>query len=314
MTTLNFALAHAVARTLQPGDEIVVTELDHDANVAPWLRVADDHGLVVRTAPVRTGDVTLDVDALEALLGPRTRIVAFTLASNAVGSIPTPGASSPPPTTWARSPGPTPCTSRPTAARIARRSAPTSCSARRTSSSVLTSGSRRSAATSPRRGPPTACGPRPRIRRATASRPGRRRSRRSPASSPRSTTCATSATATLDAAYAAIRAHEEVLCVRVLEGRRRAPRRHAPTASPIRRASRSARRRSASPWPVAARARSPRRSRPTACTSGTATSTRTRSCTRSAWRRTAARCAPGSCTTRPRTRSTGCWPVSRRLS
>ena len=44
MTTLNFALAHAVARTLQPGDEIVVTELDHDANVAPWLRVADDHG------------------------------------------------------------------------------------------------------------------------------------------------------------------------------------------------------------------------------------------------------------------------------
>ena len=88
MTTLNFALAHAVARTLQPGDEIVVTELDHDANVAPWLRVAEDHGLVVRTAPLRTSDVTLDVDALEALLGPRTRIVAFTLASNAVGSIP----------------------------------------------------------------------------------------------------------------------------------------------------------------------------------------------------------------------------------
>jgi cysteine desulfurase family protein (TIGR01976 family) len=88
MTTLNFALAHAVARTLQPGDEIVVTELDHDANVAPWLRVAEDHGLVVRTAPLRIADVTLDVDALEALIGPRTRIVAFTLASNAVGSIP----------------------------------------------------------------------------------------------------------------------------------------------------------------------------------------------------------------------------------
>jgi cysteine desulfurase family protein (TIGR01976 family) len=88
MTTLNFALAHAVARTLRPGDEIVVTDLDHDANVAPWLRVAEDHGLVVRTAPVDPADVTLDVDALEALLGPRTRIVAFTLASNAVGSIP----------------------------------------------------------------------------------------------------------------------------------------------------------------------------------------------------------------------------------
>src|SRR3954453_22612797 len=87
MTTLNFLLAHAVARTLQPGDEIVVTELDHDANIAPWLRVAGDHDLVVRTAPVRP-DATLDVDALEALIGERTRIVAFTAASNAAGSIP----------------------------------------------------------------------------------------------------------------------------------------------------------------------------------------------------------------------------------
>ena len=87
MTTLNFLLAHAVARTLEPGDEIVVTELDHDANVAPWLRVAEDHGLVVRVAPLRAEDATLDVDALEALLGERTRIVAFSLASNAVGSL-----------------------------------------------------------------------------------------------------------------------------------------------------------------------------------------------------------------------------------
>jgi len=86
MTTLNFLLAHAVARTLAPGDEIVVTELDHDANVAPWLRVAQDHGLVVRVAPVRP-DTTLDVDALESLLGDRTRIVAFTLASNAAGTL-----------------------------------------------------------------------------------------------------------------------------------------------------------------------------------------------------------------------------------
>jgi cysteine desulfurase family protein (TIGR01976 family) len=86
MTTLNFALAHAVARTLSPGDEIVVTELDHDANIAPWLRVAADHELVVRTAPVRA-DATLDHDALEALIGERTRIVAFGLASNAVGSL-----------------------------------------------------------------------------------------------------------------------------------------------------------------------------------------------------------------------------------
>ncbi len=87
MTTLNFQLAHAVARTLEPGDEIVVTGLDHDANVSPWLLVAADHDLVVRTAPLRLEDVTLDVDGLEALLGERTRVVAFTLASNAVGSI-----------------------------------------------------------------------------------------------------------------------------------------------------------------------------------------------------------------------------------
>jgi selenocysteine lyase/cysteine desulfurase len=80
MTTLNFQLAHAVARTLGPGDEIVVTRLDHDANVSPWLLVARDHGLVVRTAPIRTDDVTLDEDALEELIGERTRIVAFTLA------------------------------------------------------------------------------------------------------------------------------------------------------------------------------------------------------------------------------------------
>jgi cysteine desulfurase family protein (TIGR01976 family) len=91
MTTLNFLLAHAVARTLEPGDEIVVTALDHDANISPWLLVARDHEFVVRTAPVRTDDMTLDVDRLEELIGERTRVVAFTLASNAVGSIPDAG-------------------------------------------------------------------------------------------------------------------------------------------------------------------------------------------------------------------------------
>jgi cysteine desulfurase family protein (TIGR01976 family) len=91
MTTLNFLLAHAVARTLHPGDEIVVTQLDHDANVSPWLLVAADHDLVVRHAPLRTDDVTLDHDALERLIGERTRVVAFTLASNAVGSLTDPG-------------------------------------------------------------------------------------------------------------------------------------------------------------------------------------------------------------------------------
>jgi cysteine desulfurase family protein (TIGR01976 family) len=87
MTTLNFLLAHALARTLRPGDEIVVTQLDHDANVSPWLLLAADHELTVRHAPIRAADVTLDHDALEELIGERTRVVAFTLASNAVGSI-----------------------------------------------------------------------------------------------------------------------------------------------------------------------------------------------------------------------------------
>jgi cysteine desulfurase family protein (TIGR01976 family) len=87
MTTLNFLLAHAVARTLKPGDEILVTRLDHDANVSPWLLVAADHDLVVRHALIRPGDVTLDHEALEDLIGERTRVVAFTLASNAVGSL-----------------------------------------------------------------------------------------------------------------------------------------------------------------------------------------------------------------------------------
>lgn len=88
MTTLNFQLAHAVARTLDPGDEIVVTALDHDANVSPWLVVAADHGLTVRTAPIRIADGTLDTEALEQLIGPRTRVVAFPLASNALGTVP----------------------------------------------------------------------------------------------------------------------------------------------------------------------------------------------------------------------------------
>jgi cysteine desulfurase family protein (TIGR01976 family) len=87
MTTLNFLLAHAVARTLRPGDEIVVTQLDHDANISPWLLVAADHELVVRHAPINAHDVTLDHAALEGLIGERTKVVAFTLASNAVGSI-----------------------------------------------------------------------------------------------------------------------------------------------------------------------------------------------------------------------------------
>ncbi len=86
MTTLNFALSRALARTFQPGDELVLTRMDHDANVAPWLRIADDGGLVVRWVDVRP-DGTLDLDSLDAALTSRTRLVASVHASNALGTI-----------------------------------------------------------------------------------------------------------------------------------------------------------------------------------------------------------------------------------
>ncbi len=86
-TTITFAVSRAIGRTLSPGDEIVVTRLDHDCNVAPWLAVAEDRGAVVRWVGIREDDVTLDMDALEAAIGPRTRLVAVGLASNAVGTI-----------------------------------------------------------------------------------------------------------------------------------------------------------------------------------------------------------------------------------
>ena len=86
MTTLNFALTRAVGRTLRKGDEILVTKLDHDGNVAPWLELAHDLGLEVGFVEV-ADDTTLDYDDLERKLTDRTRIVAFTLASNAVGTL-----------------------------------------------------------------------------------------------------------------------------------------------------------------------------------------------------------------------------------
>jgi cysteine desulfurase family protein (TIGR01976 family) len=86
-TTLQFLLAHAAARTFEPGDEIITTELDHDSNVAQWLRVGEDHGLVVQQARLHRTDGTLDLHHLEGLLSPRTRVVAFTLASNHLGTV-----------------------------------------------------------------------------------------------------------------------------------------------------------------------------------------------------------------------------------
>jgi len=86
MTTLTFQLSRAIGRTMSPGDEIVVTRLDHDANVAPWRALAE-LGVIVREADFRPEDCTLDMDSLEAAITPRTRLVAVGYASNAVGTI-----------------------------------------------------------------------------------------------------------------------------------------------------------------------------------------------------------------------------------
>ncbi len=87
MTTLNFALTRTLGRELRAGDEIVVTRLDHDGNVSPWLHLADDLGLAVRFVDLHEEDATLDMDDLERQLGARTRVVAFPWASNAVGTV-----------------------------------------------------------------------------------------------------------------------------------------------------------------------------------------------------------------------------------
>ncbi|HEX2050890.1 MAG TPA: cysteine desulfurase-like protein [Actinomycetota bacterium] len=87
MTTLAFALSRVIARELRDGDEVVVTRLDHDANVAPWLAAAEDSGATVRWVDVTTPECDLDLESLDAAIGERTRVVAFTLASNAVGTI-----------------------------------------------------------------------------------------------------------------------------------------------------------------------------------------------------------------------------------
>ena len=87
MTALNFLLTRAFARELHPGDEVLVTRLDHDANVAPWLALAEDVGIVVRFVDV-TVELALDLDDLERQLSDRTRVVAFPAAANSVGTRP----------------------------------------------------------------------------------------------------------------------------------------------------------------------------------------------------------------------------------
>ena len=86
-TSLLFHAARAFTRTLEPGDEVVVTRLDHDANIRPWVLAARDAGATVRWVDLRTEDATLDIASFHEALSDRTRLVAFTLASNGVGTI-----------------------------------------------------------------------------------------------------------------------------------------------------------------------------------------------------------------------------------
>jgi cysteine desulfurase family protein (TIGR01976 family) len=86
MTTITFALSRAIGRDLKPGDEIVVTTLDHDANVAPW-RALEEKGVVIRQVDIREADCTLDLDDLKRKITSKTKVVAVGYASNAVGTI-----------------------------------------------------------------------------------------------------------------------------------------------------------------------------------------------------------------------------------
>ncbi len=87
MTTLTFHIARALGRTWGRGDEVVITELDHQANVAPWQALERERGITLRTARMLPESGTLDVDHLMSLITPATKLVAFGAASNALGTI-----------------------------------------------------------------------------------------------------------------------------------------------------------------------------------------------------------------------------------
>jgi cysteine desulfurase family protein (TIGR01976 family) len=87
MTTLTFHLARALGRAWQPGDEVLLTELEHHGNVAPWEALARERGVVIRALPLRPEDGTVDLEGLPGALGPRTRLLAITAASNSLGTV-----------------------------------------------------------------------------------------------------------------------------------------------------------------------------------------------------------------------------------
>lgn len=87
MTTLTIAIANALGKNFKTGDEIVVTEMDHRANVDPWLMMAEDRGLTVRWIPVDKEKLTLDMSDIGSLINDKTRVVALGMASNAIGTV-----------------------------------------------------------------------------------------------------------------------------------------------------------------------------------------------------------------------------------
>ena len=86
MTSLTFSFSRAIGRMLQPGDEIIVTHLDHDGNIAPWVAL-EEKGIIIKWADFRPQDCRLDLDHLASLLNDKTKMVALGYASNAVGTI-----------------------------------------------------------------------------------------------------------------------------------------------------------------------------------------------------------------------------------
>ena len=87
MTTLTYQFARTLGRIFEPGDEIVVTRMDHEGNVSPWLQLAEDRGLTIRTLPFDTQSWQLEAEDLKKLISSRTRLVALNYASNLTGSI-----------------------------------------------------------------------------------------------------------------------------------------------------------------------------------------------------------------------------------
>lgn len=87
MTSLTFSLSRSIGRELSPGDELIVTRMDHDANVSPWLMMAEDCGVSVKWLDFNRETFRYDLDHLDALLSPRTKLVAVNYASNAIGTV-----------------------------------------------------------------------------------------------------------------------------------------------------------------------------------------------------------------------------------